>query len=101
MYHELRQNVKHVTKMLCYVINDAWNKKEKNFNCCDEKDKVIEVNKKSFDENYIEIVNACKEEGNFWIKKILNEEISMQIIFETKEIKQSVQKKIANYISKK
>ena len=35
------------------------------------------------------------------IKKILNEEISMQIIFETKEIKQSVQKKIANYISKK
>ena len=100
-YHELRQNVKHVTKMLCYVINDARNKKEKNFNCCDEKDKVIEVNKKSFDENYIEIVTVCKEEGNFWIKKILNEEISMQIIFETKEIKQSVQKKIANYISKK
>ena len=62
---------------------------------------MIEVNKKSVDENYIEIVKACKEEGNFWIKKILNEEISMQIIFETKEIKQSVQKKIANYISKK
>ena len=101
MYHELRQNVKHVTKMLCYVINDARNKKEENCNCCDEKDKVIEVNKKSFDENYIEIVTVCKEEGNFWIKKILNEEISMQIIFETKEIKQSVQKKIANYISKK
>lgn len=97
MYHELRQHVKHVTKLLCYVINDAVSKNESNVEQCDEKEKVIEVNKKDFDENYKEIVDICKREGNFWIK---NKELTMQIIFDTKEKKKNVEMKIANYISK-